>query len=278
MNWHRHPELLDRLAAEYALGTLKGGARRRFESVMRTQPEVARAAARWATRLEPLDARLPEVPAGEALWSRIEHQAFGEARTASTRPATEHSTRTPGTTGRGAATAASWWQRWFGPAPAAALAFGLALGVGLPVVQQALQGEAQTQLPESYVGVLATADGRPGLIVSSLRHGRTVDFKVVQRVAVPEGSVPFLWTLDAKGVPQAVGPLPALAGGGSFVSIDLGRSAEQIFARAVELAVSLEAAGSSPAAPSAPYVYRGLCGKLWPVPPAASAAPRSPTP
>ena len=31
-----HPERLDRLAREYALGTLAGPARRRFETVMRS--------------------------------------------------------------------------------------------------------------------------------------------------------------------------------------------------------------------------------------------------
>ena len=31
----------------------------------------------------------------------------------------------------------------------------------------------------------------------------------------------------------------------------------------VELAVSLEPVGAQPATPSQPFVYRGLCGKLW---------------
>ena len=35
MQIQRHPELLQRLAAAHALGTLRGGARRRFEAIAR---------------------------------------------------------------------------------------------------------------------------------------------------------------------------------------------------------------------------------------------------
>ena len=34
--WHQHPETIDRLAAEYALGTLHGSARLRFEALQKT--------------------------------------------------------------------------------------------------------------------------------------------------------------------------------------------------------------------------------------------------
>ena len=67
--------------------------------------------------------------------------------------------------------------------------------------------------------------------------------------------------------------MPALTA--NFLSVELGRPAEDAFARAVELAVSVEPAGSLPVAPGSAFVYRGLCGKLWPAPPAASAASRS---
>ena len=194
-----------------------------------------------------MGAQLPVMDAGDALWSRIEQRAFG-GRTS-------------------AAKSMSWWQRLLAPIPAGALAFGLMLGVGAPTVWQVLQADGyDTQLPQSYVGVLSTADGKQGLIVSSLRRGKTVDLKAVQAVPVPEGSSLFLWTLDAKGVAQPVGALPRLTGG--MVSLRLERSAEEVFSRAVELAVTVELAGARPAQPTFPYVYRGQCGKLWPVKPA----------
>ncbi|MCC7100255.1 MAG: RNA polymerase subunit sigma-70, partial [Rubrivivax sp.] len=77
MTLHRpSDELLDRLAADYALGTMRGGARRRFERAMGQDARLAQAAMRWQQRLLPLDAGLPSAPAGVALWARIEREAF----------------------------------------------------------------------------------------------------------------------------------------------------------------------------------------------------------
>jgi anti-sigma-K factor RskA len=261
MSIHRpSAELLDRLAAEYTLGTLKGGARRRVDKALPNEPLWAQAVMRWQQRLLPLDARVAPLPAGDALWSRIERQAFGAPAAAPASPGP-------------VAAVQRWWQRLLAPVPAGALALGLLMGSVAPGLWQQLHGGAEpaaTQLPESYVGVLATAEGRPGLIVSSLRRGRVVDFKSITPVAVPPGQTLFLWSLDAKGEPQPIAALPQ----GGFVSLPLLQPAEALFQRAVELAVSLEPAGSTPARPTGPYVYRGLCGKLWPVA-APASAPRT---
>ena len=225
---------------------------------MAAHPAVAQAAARWATRLQPLDSGLPPLPADDALWQRIEHRVFG-----GTQPA---------------AAPTPWWRHWLGVRPTSALAFGLVAGLALPLLAPLLRDGAAdpTQLPESYVGVLATADGKPGLIVSSLRRGHTLDLKLLKPVPLPAGRQWVLWTLDAQGRPEPVAALPDLRG--SFVSVALPREAEALFLRAVELAISAEPVGPTPvagAAPSQPYAWRGLCGKLWrlrPAPPAASAS------
>jgi anti-sigma-K factor RskA len=246
MSLHRPtPELIDRLAAEYTLGTLRGGARRRIAKALASEPEWAQAVLRWQQRLLPLDEHVAPLPAGNALWARIERQAFGAP----------------------AAAAPRWWQRLLAPLPAGALALGLMLGSLAPALWQQLQGGIETQLPESYVGVLATAAGKPGLIVSSLRRGRVVDFKPLAPVAVAAGQQLVLWSLDAQGVAQAIAALPPLPPG-RITSLPLPQPAEALFQRAVELAVSLEPAGALPTAPGGAFVYRGLCGKLWPVAPA----------
>ena len=54
MNLLQHPELLDRLASSYALGTLRGGARRRFERLLPAHPMLEAAVQRWQQRLQPL--------------------------------------------------------------------------------------------------------------------------------------------------------------------------------------------------------------------------------
>lgn len=248
MNWRDSPRLVEQLAAAYALGTLAGPARRRFETVLQTDLRAARAVADWNRRFAPLGARLPPQPARDALWQQIERRSFG-APEASAPPA---------------AAARRRWSRWLGallsPLPGAALVTGLMVGALLPTLWPLLhQRGEQTELPESYVGVLATAEGRTGMIVSSRRYGRIVDLKRVSEVALPAGQTLFLWAIDAQGRPTAIGPVPQ----GSFVRLALAQPAEQIFAKATELGLSIEPLGATPAAPTLPFAYRGLCGKLW---------------
>ena len=238
-------QLHDRLASEYVLGTLHGRARARFVQLLRDAPELQTRVAFWEAALTPMALSLSTAPSAR-VWSAI------AARMAPRAPARE-----PG-----------WLERWLGVRTLAPLAAGLFLGVTATLLAPTLldpsaAGVAETQLPESYVGVLAAADGRAGLIVSSRRQGRVMDLKQLQPVAVGAGHTLFLWVIEADGRPHPIGPAPS----GKFVQVALAQTSEQLFAKATELAVSIEAAGAAPAAPGGPFVYRGLCGKLWRVPP-----------
>lgn len=239
MNWYRNPSAIEQLAAAYVAGTLQGPARRRFEAAMQTRPALVAAVNAWTQRLGPLYQALPEEVPSPALWSRIAKQTTQRAAPAAS---------------------SSWWRRLLAPAPAGALVVGLLVGTLVPVVWEAQQSYRRgTELPDSYVGVLATSQGQPGLIVSSLRQGRKVDIKQVTPIAVPAGQTLYLWRIDKAGAVTAVGPVPQ----GKLVQLALTEPAEKVFFTAVELAVSIEAAGARPQAPSSPFVYRGLCGKVW---------------
>ncbi len=242
--WHQHPETVDRIAAEYALGSLPAAARRRFETLMQGRQDIAQAVWSWHETLSGSLASQSPLPIDPAQWHRLESRLFASSAT----PSNQAAQRAP------------WWSRWFGPLPSGMLAAGLMLGIALPTLLHTLQTEtASTQLPESYVGVLATRDGQPGLIVSSLRKGLLVDVKQQTPVAVPNGQTLYLWLIDQTGQAHAVAPIPS----GRFVSLRLNAPSETTFQTAIELAVSLEPQGQTPAHPSGAFVYRGLCGKVW---------------
>lgn len=241
MNWYQHADTVDQLAGAYVLGTLQGGARRRFESAMQSQPVLAAAVNGWNLRMSPLLTTLPAMAPAPAVWQSIAQRA--------------------GIAGPAPASSGGWWRKFLAPIPLSALAMGLVLGTVVPLVwQMQVAQHRQSQLPESYVGVLANAQGQPGLIVSSLRHGTVVEIKQITAVALPPGQHLHLWRIDKAGAMTSLGTIP----GGKWVRLALSEPAEKIFFSAVELAVSIEPDGDVLPKPSSAFVYRGLCGKLWP--------------
>lgn len=226
---YARPALADRLAAEYALGTLRGPARRRFETLMAAHPALKRAAADWAERLVLLSASEPGVEPSPRVWRRIEQKLFGAAAAA-------------------APAAASWWQRlvlWRGLA-AVSLAAVLGLAVlrvqpppaqpPLVIVLQA-QPDAAAVLPASFVASVS-ADG--GALVLRPLGPLTVD---AQRALQ-------LWSVPAQGAPRSLGLLRA-DGSATIVR-------DALLQGAAALAVSLEPAGGSPTgAPTGPILSVG---------------------
>ncbi|RJT27126.1 anti-sigma factor [Buttiauxella izardii] len=60
------------LAAQYALGTLRGGARLRFESRLANEPELAAILGRWQTMLAALDNNVVAQVPPERVWKKIQ--------------------------------------------------------------------------------------------------------------------------------------------------------------------------------------------------------------
>jgi anti-sigma-K factor RskA len=241
---YRRPELRDRLAAEYVLGTLHGRARARMQQLLRDDLLLQVRVAFWEQKLMPMAAPLWAAAPSANLWRAIVARV---APREAIKP---------------------WWSRWFDARVLGSLATGVMLGLTLTLTMVPAPPDRDTmesQLPQSYVGVLATADGRAGVIVSSLRHGKVMDVKQVQPVPVPSGRTLYLWAIEANGTTRPIGPVPQ----GPFVQVALAQTSETLFASAAELALSIEAETAAPLLPRGPYVYRGLCGKLWRVPPPA---------
>jgi len=68
---YRKPELQQRLAAEYVLGTLQGPARRRFERLLVEDRALQQLVQVWERRLAPWLAAVPAQPVPPEVWQRI---------------------------------------------------------------------------------------------------------------------------------------------------------------------------------------------------------------
>src|SRR5262249_46304112 len=74
---YESPELLDRLAAEYVLGTLRGAGRRRFERLCAQSEAARRALWRWEDDWAPLSRALTPVQPSPQVWTAVTGRLFG---------------------------------------------------------------------------------------------------------------------------------------------------------------------------------------------------------
>ena len=237
--------LLDRLADEYALGTLRGGARRRFERWMQDRPALRQRVERMQARLAPLASRLPAASAPAQTWERIEQRLFGAAAA-------------PAVARRG------WFWRfaavWATVASVALLTLGglLLLAPERLVSPETLALRTQ-QVPAAYIAVLSDTHGRPALVASAARHATLMDLKVLRPTPATPGTQWLLWGHTAQGERVALGRIDLA----TRSRIQLAGTAEQTLSKLATLSVSAEPADTTPAAPTTVALLHGPCVKVW---------------
>ncbi|MGD9507253.1 MAG: anti-sigma factor [Geminicoccaceae bacterium] len=74
------PELRERLTTEYALGTLRGPARKRFERLMAEDRELADTVEDWELRLNHLGESAPTLEPPPRLWANIAQELWAEPK------------------------------------------------------------------------------------------------------------------------------------------------------------------------------------------------------
>ncbi len=229
---YARPALADALAQQYATGTLRAGARRRFEALLPGHPQLRRALGAWQERLMPLTASLPPQAPPARVWAGIERRLWPE-----TRPV-----------------AAAWWQRlatwraWSAFATVATVTLALALalpGPALPPVVVVLQGTGG-----------ATGAAVTNTIVASVSaDGRALVARPVVPVSLQADRALELWSVPPEGAPRSLG---LIAADGSTVLLRERLPASLLKGGTAALAVSLEPLGGSPTgAPTGPVLYAG---------------------
>jgi anti-sigma-K factor RskA len=224
------PALAERLAAEYVLGTLRGRARRRFETLMGAHPALRLAVLAWYERLMPLTALVKPVQPRPATWQRVQQRLFNHrAPVLAPRPV-------------------AWWRRlvlWQGAA-----AFASVAAVSLAVLL------AQPGAPQPPIVIVLSANpeaaalAQASFVASVSGDGRSLVLKPLQIGPLGAGRVLELWAVPGKGAPRSLG-LVSASGTTRVLRA-------RLLADTAAFAVSLEPAGGSPTgAPTGPIVSVG---------------------
>jgi len=252
MRYRGKPELQEKLAAEYVLGTLRGRARARFQAWLRADAALRRTVAEWESRLAPMAGAIAEVRPPRRVWTAIESRIGGGTRAAKA----------------GFWDSLAFWRNWglVATGCAAALAAAIALRppetIEVPVVETV--EIPQKGMQPSYVALLHATDGAERLVFVAY-VARDSDELWVRKVALGDAPAEHgyeLWGLPATAgePPRSLGMLPRDEKG----TIKLAAAAEQSLKDFPALAISIEPAGGSKTGlPTGPVVAKGDCLRFW---------------
>ena len=222
-------DLAHRLAAEYALGTLRGRARQRFEAIAAHDPEVEAVRLQWEAAFAPFAERVPEVEPPARVWNRIEERIAAPAA-------------------RGGAWSSVGFWRSFGL---------LAGGVATVLVAAFIYTSDTPRGDPAFVAVLISPTNEARMTITmrsdALRIHNVRGWKSVQDA----GRSLELWALPKEGAPRSLG-LVSNTGGDFLIRIP----ADDARVQGVKaFALSSEPAGGSPTKqPTGPVLCSGLAG------------------
>jgi len=216
LNCKGKPELRERLAAEYALGTLRGRARERFEAIARADPEVEAIRRQWEAAFAPFAERVPGIEPPARVWTRIEER-IAERRA------------------RGAWSSLNFWR-----------SFGLmAGGVATVLVAAFLYMTAAPRGgdPAMLAVLVSPAPANEARMVISVHPDvvKVRNFRPWKSVE-DEGKALELWAIPKEGAPRSLGMVPNVSGDLTMkVRLD-----DERLKGAATLALSVEPKGGSP--------------------------------
>ena len=255
MNLIQNPSLIEQLAASYALGTLRGGARRRFETLARAHAEIRAQALIWQGRMSSVAELQARHAPSPVVWKRIENLvkadiAFKAMQAARTPPKQKKPE-------------GSWWSNlnlWRGLSSmgVGVAAIALMVGVNLNSINAKLGGEVQelnaklSATPEiQYVAVLADDNAAASMLVTFDPKTQRLTLKRVGGFQTAADKSLQLWALPQAGGAKSLGVLGndaviKLAATGSDINVPL-------------LAISLEPLGGVPSSggPTGPVLLKG---------------------
>lgn len=234
---YQNPQLRDKLAAEYVLGTLQGAARSRFQALMRYDPGLRSLVSDWESRLTPLARAGADIAPPPGVWHSLSQRLAGEPRRA------------------------RWWDSlalWRGLAATAA-AFVLVLAIATRIAPE-------SEPPMSMIAVMNDTQGQPAMTVSwpsmqAVRDRPFLRIRVMQEHPVmAPGTAWELWMLPGgEANPVSLGLITTDVDQVMQLKPELAARIDSAWG----IAMTVEPKGGSPTGrPTGPMVMKGPCVKL----------------
>jgi anti-sigma-K factor RskA len=248
MNLHQRPDLLDRLAAEYALGTLRGRARRRLDALAIGNDAIQQAISIWQRRLDAMAELGRAVEPPGSVWLAIESR-LGLA--SATRGRFEEPT--PRTTTPRRPTS-NWWDNlgfWRGLSGVALAVAIVSIVISLRTVAPTVPAGVPAAQRVGYVSVLHDDQSNSTMLVTWDDAHSTVTLQRLNETPVPSDRDLQLWGIPSSGAPASLGVLPKKG----TVTFKVTHRPQNYGV----LAISVEPTGGSPNpnGPTGPVIYSG---------------------
>ena len=232
MNIRDNPILRQKLAAEYVLGTLKGGARRRFEGWLHQDADLRNIAAEWRERLTPMAEFAGEVAPPGSVWRGIERRL--------------------------ALSKSAGWRFWLNDS----LNFWRGMSMVSSAVAALLMVVVLTYKPVSrpdisYVATLTDEKAQTALLVTADSVHYALDVRVITSAQLAADKSLHLWAVPKSGNPRSLGVLTDKRGRFALAQNAISDDVSV-------LAVTLEPKGGSPDpnGPTGPILYKGAWMRL----------------
>lgn len=227
---------LDRLAAEFALGTTPPRVRRRLVAIARRDRAVAAALSDWERRIAVFGERVPPTTPAPRVWRNIVARLGLDPERPSAREV------------KGQRSAALW------------RTLAIASLVGVIVLGVAEWRRPPSVVPAPLVVVLSGSDAKVAMIATGSRGQRYLTVRTVGNASPGADKAFELWALPQSGTPQPLGVIPE----GEIVRVPLQNPVDEVLSNIPTLAVSVEPPGGSPTGkPTGPVLYSGAIERMY---------------
>jgi anti-sigma-K factor RskA len=213
---YQNPELFEQLAIEYAVGSMQGRARLRFEALMETHFYLRAVVDAYENKFASLVELLPDAKPSNQVWNNIEAQINASKSQVEKTP---------------------WWKSSF-------FKQGFSMAAMAVIVSAVLLLNPMTVTPTSYAAVLESSSNVPMAITKIQKSDMTLSVDIMKKVQIADDMELTLWCHPKDGgMPMKMGTISK----SGKTNIKISKAEWQEMKNVGSLAISIEHKGSNTA-------------------------------